>query len=361
MSQERTARPVEAGTNTDGRLVPQLLPPNPVVRFYRGGEGIDKLRGVSRSDGASAPEDWVGSTTTSLKSDSEGLATLASGRRLRDAVARDPIGYLGAEHVARWGENPGLLVKLLDAGQRLSAHYHPGRSFARAHLSSRFGKTEAWIIISAAPGAHMHLGLREPIDRALLDRWVSEQDSDQILDALQIVPVEAGDVLFVPAGTIHTIGAGITLVELQEPTDMSVVLEWQRYQVTDGEENLYLGWDLVLDAADTQPRALWRGPAPNASAGGSSLERLLPEVADPYFRAERVVLDGSELTLEPAYSVLIALTGELSIACEARAPLRLAPGQSALIPHGAGLITVAGRGSGIRCLPPAADSEEGKW
>ncbi len=340
--------------------LPLLLPPNPVHRFYRGGDGIDRLRGVAAGEGPGAPEDWVGSTTTSLGNDREGLALLADGRLLRDLIAADPIGYLGAEHVSRWGTNPGVLVKLLDAGERLAAHYHPGRAFARTQLGSPFGKTEAWIILSAEPGAHMHLGLREAIDRSLIERWVREQDSDQMLAALNVVPVVAGDVLFVPAGTIHTIGAGITLVELQEPTDMSVVLEWQRYKVTGGEETLNLGWDRVLDAAELGAGVPFRGPAPATETGASS-RRLLPEAADPYFRAEHVAANGPDVTFAPGYSVLIALEGELSITCEGQAPLRLTAGQSALIPYGAGTTTLDGHGSGIRCLPPAADSGEGKW
>ena len=341
--------------------LPLLLPPNPVHRFYRGGDGIDRLRGVVAGGGPGAPEDWVGSTTTSLGNDREGLALLADGRLLRDVIAADPLGYLGADHVKRWGANPGVLVKLLDAGERLAAHYHPGRAFARAQMGLPFGKTEAWIILSAEPGAHMHLGLREAIDRSVIDRWVREQNSDQMLAALNVVPVVAGDVLFVPAGTIHTIGAGITLVELQEPTDMSVVLEWQRFKVTGGEENLKLGWHRVLDAAELGAGVPFHGPVQAAAAQGASSQRLLPEAADPYFRAERVAVNGTALTFGPAYSVLIALEGELSITREGQAPLRLGPGQSALIPYGAGAIALDGHGSGIRCLPPAADSGEGKW
>jgi len=339
---------------------PLPLPPNPVHRFYRGGEGIDALRGVVSQPGSAAPEDWVASTTTSLGSDSEGLSRLADGRLLRDLIAADPVGYLGPEHAARWGANTAVLIKLLDAGERLAAHFHPGRAFARQHLNSRFGKTEAWIILAAEPGAQMQLGVREPIDLATLERWVREQDSEQILAALRTVPVATGDVLFVPAGTIHTIGAGITLVELQEPSDMSVVLEWRRFNVTGGEEHLHLGWEQVLSAAQTdvaEPFHLQASPPPP----GSSIQPLLPPEADPYFRAQRLTLDGSALTLDAAYSVLIALRGELTITSEHHHPLSLKPGEAALIPHGTGTTTVAGQGTGIRCLPPAADSGEGNW
>src|SRR5277367_5111245 len=114
-------------------LAPVVLPPNPVFRFYRGGAGIDALRGVEPGSGPGAPEDWVASTTTSFRHRTEGLASLADGRLLRDVIAADPLGYLGPEHAARLGANPGLLVKLLDAGERLAVHFHPGREFARAH------------------------------------------------------------------------------------------------------------------------------------------------------------------------------------------------------------------------------------
>jgi mannose-6-phosphate isomerase len=341
-------------------LAPVVLPPNPVFRFYRGGPGIDALRGVEPGTGPGAPEDWVASTTTSFGHDTEGLARLADGRVLRDVIGADPLGYLGPEHVARLGSNPGLLVKLLDAGERLAVHFHPGRDFARAHLDSRFGKTEAWLILTAEPGAHMHLGLREQIDVATLKRWVSEQDSAVMLEALNKVPVTAGDVLFVPAGTLHTIGDGITLIELQEPSDMSVVLEWQMVGVTNGDERLQLDWDLILTAADTSPSTPAHRTPPPAAAGSSTIERLLPSVVDDFFRAERVSIDGPDLSFEPAFAVLIVTDGELTLSDERHEPLRLPRGTSALVPFGAGVTTLSGRGAAIRCLPPATDPNGGQ-
>jgi mannose-6-phosphate isomerase len=341
-------------------LAPVVLPPNPVFRFYRGGPGIDALRGVEPGTGPGAPEDWVASTTTSFGNDTEGLATLADGRVLRDVIAADPLGYLGPDHVAQLGANPGVLVKLLDAGQRLAVHFHPGREFARAHLNSRFGKTEAWLILTAEPGAHMHLGLREQIDAATLKRWVSEQDSAVMLAALHKVPVAAGDVLFVPAGTLHTIGEGITLIELQEPSDMSVVLEWQMAGVTNGVERLRLDWDVILTAADTSPaQPAYRMPPPVAP-GRSTIERLLPPEADAFFQAERVSIDGPELSLEPAFAVLIVTDGELTLSTEHHDPLHLPRGAAVLVPFGAGTTTLSGRGAAIRSLPPVIDPNGGQ-
>jgi hypothetical protein len=82
VSEERTFGLLDAGT-----AEPVLLPPNPVHRFYTGGPGIDALRGSGADSSSDAPEDWVASTSTSLGNESEGLATLADGRLLRDVIA----------------------------------------------------------------------------------------------------------------------------------------------------------------------------------------------------------------------------------------------------------------------------------
>ena len=243
-----------------------LLPPNPVFRFYKGGAGIDRFRGVEPGSGPGAPEDWVGSTTTAFGNDTEGLATLEDGRILRDVIAADPIAFLGAEHVARLGSNPGVLVKLLDAGERLAVHFHPDREFAREHLRSDFGKTEAWLILEAEPGAHMHLGLREPIDLETLRRWVSEQDSEEMLDALNKVPVNAGDVLFVPPDAAHD--------RRRDHADRAAGAERHvgrdrvaRAGVDHGDEHLQLGWDVILPAADLESAAPIHIPARPQRAG----------------------------------------------------------------------------------------------
>lgn len=350
-------------TQATARPGPVLLPANPVFRFYKGGAGIDSFRGVSPGSGPGAPEDWVGSTTTSFGNDSEGLATLADGRVLRDAIAADPLAFLGPEHVARLGANPGLLVKLLDAGERLAVHFHPGREFAHEYLHSNFGKTEAWLILEAAPGAHMHLGLRESIEPETLKRWVSEQNSGEMLRALNEVPVSAGDSLFVPAGTLHTIGEGITLIELQEPSDMSVVIEWRHAGVKNDEANLELGWETILPAADIDASPPIHFPAAPAEPGVSNQRRLLPAEADAYFRAQLLTVENSQpLELEHQFAIVIGTDGALTITAEAHEPLTLKRGQAALIPFAAGRTTVSGNGSAIRCLPPSTtEPGAGAW
>jgi mannose-6-phosphate isomerase len=315
-------------------MKPVLLPPNQFHRFYKGGARIDALRGEPQGEDG-RPEDWVGSTATSWGSDSEGLSRLADGTILKEAIEANPEAYLGAEHVARHGADPALLVKLLDAGERLPVHYHPGRAFAREHLGLRYGKTESWLILEAEPGAAVHVGLREPLDPETARRWVDEQDADAMLAALHEVPVQAGDAVLVPAGTLHAIGGGILLLELQEPTDLSVLVEWRKFGVDDGTETLGLGWDRALQSLDHEPI--------DPAALTEATSGMLPKEADPYFRAQRLA-EGD--TLGQSFSIVLVTGGEGSIG---GVPARR--GSTVLVPYGAGEVETEGI-EGLRCLPP---------
>ena len=146
---------------------PERLIPTRVYRFYQGGLLIDRLRGEPERD-TDHPEDWVGSVTAANNPGRDepeaGLSRLAGGGLLRDAIAADPEGWLGPAAAAG---TTGVLVKLLDAAQRLPVHAHPSRAFAAEHLGSPFGKTEAWIVLATREEhADVWIGLREPVDAA---------------------------------------------------------------------------------------------------------------------------------------------------------------------------------------------------
>jgi mannose-6-phosphate isomerase len=336
---------------------PLVLPPNQFPRFYAGGARIDSMRGAP-AGADKRPEDWIGSTTTAFGEEPAGLSRVTDGRLVRDLVRAEPEALLGPAHVHRFGPDPGLLVKLLDAGERLPVHLHPGRAFARDRLGSRWGKTEAWLILAAEPDATVHLGLREPLETATLRRWVDEQDADEMLTALHQLPVRPGSAILVPAGTLHAIGAGILLLELQEPTDLSVLVEWRRFGVNAGTEHLELGWDDALGAVDRSP--LDPGPLVMRPAE-APLARLLPAAADPYFRAERIRPGGAEIGAEPSFAVLVVLGGEGTLRTERGDELALRSGMAALVPFAAGTTTLAGELDAVRCLPPDPDAGEGAW
>jgi mannose-6-phosphate isomerase len=338
---------------------PIRLAPNRIPRFYRGGQAIDELRGIALEAGDKvAPEDWIGSTTTVIGSATEGLALLPDGRTLREAIRADPEGFLGQHHADVYGASPALLVKLLHAGERLPVHCHPNRDFARRHLDCPWGKTEAWVVVGTQVAEPVvYLGFREPIDPGRLAELVEEQRVEALLASLNAVPVAPGDTVLVPAGVPHAIGEGILVVELQEPTDFSVLLEWVGFAV-DGRRqgHLRLGFDLALRCVD---RSGWGRAGLDRLGGGRGLvrpgvERLLPAEADPYFRAELLRPD-PVAPLEAAFSILVVTGGSGRL--ETRGgPLDLRRGDTVLVPFAAGPGEVSGRLEAIRCLPSAAEA-----
>jgi mannose-6-phosphate isomerase len=340
----------------DGQLDPIVLGPNQIHRFYRGGEAITRFRGIPHRDDF-APEDWVGSATSVFGSDTLGVTTLPDGRTLREAVGGDPEAFLGPGHVERFGADTGLLVKLLEAGQRLPVHCHPARDFARRHLACPYGKTEAWVIVEVrSPEPVVHLGFRHDVDEATLTEWVTGQDAEAILAATHRLPVAAGDSVLVPAGIPHAVGEGVFLVELQEPTDLSVLLEWKGFDIDGARDgHLGLGFETALACVDRSGwgrerlSRLW-GVRPDGRGGRPGVDLLFPAEADPFFRAERI-RPGDAASLPAAFSILVLISGSGTLEWGDRR-LSVGRGDTVLIPFAAGDCVLRGSVDAVRCLPP---------
>jgi mannose-6-phosphate isomerase len=315
------------------------LPANQPETFYRGAGRIAAFRAVTGLP--DRPEDWVASTTSRFGLGPSGQSVLPDGRLLAEAIAAEPGWWLGPEHVAAYGDNPAVLVKLLDAGQRLPLHVHPDRRFAADHLGSPYGKTEAWVIVSAEPGAVVHLGFARDVGPTELAGWVAGQQVGAMLAATNRVDVRAGDAVLCPAGVPHAIGAGILLVEVQEPTDFSVLLEYEGFAL-DGpaDGHLRLGYDLALQCVD---RGSWDADR-LATLRGS--ERLLPAAADPFFTAERL-RPAPAASLAAGFSVLVVTAGGGTLAGE-HDRVRVRRGDTLLVPYAAGRLTLTGDVAAVR-------------
>lgn len=145
------------------------------------------------------------------------------GRTLHDLVREHPDELLG-RHAAC--EQFPLLLKFLDAAETLSVQVHPNDAQAATLAPGQHGKSEAWVILAADSDSRLSVGLKPDVDRATLERHLVAGTVEQCLHS---IPARVGDVISVPAGTVHAIGAGIALAEIQQPSDVTFRLfDWNR-------------------------------------------------------------------------------------------------------------------------------------
>ena len=328
---------------------PLMLPPNVFDHYYRGGERIAALRGSDPGQGF-RPEEWLAATVARNGGGELGLSRTADGELLRDLVAADPRGWLGG--AGAWPGDTGVLVKLLDAAQRLPVHVHPTQYFARSHLGCLYGKTEAWYVLAAerpdtdAAEPSVWLGWHEDVDPGELAERVERQDGAWMLERMNRVTVAPGDGILVPAGTAHAIGAGVFVLELQEPTDFSVLLEWSITTSGADDAHLGLGWDRALGVTDHTAigpeslDALIRHTDP--ATRSTHVRSAYPDRADPFFSLQLAApTNGGAVDLTPGYGVAVVLSGSGTIT-GATAAIPVEPGQVWVIPAGFGCWRLTG-------------------
>jgi len=279
---------------------------------------------------------------------------------LAEAIAADGEAWLGREGVRRHGGQTPLLVKLLDAARNLSVQVHPAEGDPTlAHDES--GKPESWYILDTDDGGGLYLGLRDGVQRDDVDACL--RGGGRFDELMNFVPVTPGDAFVIPAGTVHAIGAGVTLVEPQfvSPGRRGLTYrywDWNRRYDAVGHEDpagrpreLHLeralavtAWDQErgaagVDACRAWPVVLFEGPL--------SRTRL---VDWEHFTVERWA--GSGRLECPALNSLLALVcvgGEAELRAETgRVGIRR--GQSAVIPAAGGSVEVAAPGNGVELL-----------
>jgi len=186
----------------------------PHVKVW-GGHNLEKFLGKSFADDALIGETWEAWDGCVVENGAH------AGTTFRDLIERDTEGMLGNKE-ARFP----LLFKFIDAQDELSVQVHPNDAQAHAMENYPFGKTEAWYIIHAEPNAALIHGFKIDTDAKSVRGLLAE---DKLQVALSYVPVASGDVVFVPAGTVHAITRGIVLAEIQENSDITYRLyDWGR-------------------------------------------------------------------------------------------------------------------------------------
>lgn len=235
-------------------------------RTYLGGKCIRQLHGVANAQDDHFPEEWLMSVVTARnpgrEAICEGLSRTADGDSLKARIEADPEGMLGRAFAARFGATPGVLVKLLDAAERLTIQVHPTAEQAQRLFHSPFGKTECWHILGTRPmdGAEacIYFGFRPGVTRARWRDCFDRQDIPAMLDCLHRFPVRPGDTWLIEGGIPHAIGAGCFLAEIQEPTDYTIRTERvtpSGLAVADESCHQGLGFDRMFDCFDYSGRS----------------------------------------------------------------------------------------------------------
>jgi hypothetical protein len=202
---------------------PLLQTENRVYRTYRGGRLLDQFLGNPNPADSFLPEDWISSFVEAknrVYRPGEGIS-----RVMVDGEALPITEVITPADLGPGREDSGVLVKYLNAAERLGIQVHPTPDFSRKHFGTNYGKAECWHILAVEDGASIYIGFKEGITREKWKTLFETQDVEGMLSALHPFSVKPGDTVLVRAGTPHAIGAGCFLLEIQEPTDYTMRME----------------------------------------------------------------------------------------------------------------------------------------
>ena len=216
------------------------------------------------------------------------------------------------------------------------------------------------MVLEVAEGACVRLGFAEPMALPRVREMVETGDSAGLVGSLRPEPVQPGDAVLVPAGVPHSIDAGVLVLELQEPTDLSIVLEAEDLDLDPLQDgHLGLGFDLALQALRLEPpdtsALMLRAGAPSAT-GVTGATALLPPAAEPYFRAHRLGPSGGGGTQPAGFAVLLCTAGAGRLETGSAGGLELRRGAVAVVPYAAGTWQLSGPVDVIACRPPRPDA-----
>ena len=297
---------------------------NRVYRVYKGGMPYKEIFNDGYDDGTDNmfPEEWVASSVKAINSkyfgERDGVSVIKGTNLFFDDLLKK------YNHLLLGNRRYDCLVKFLDSSVRLPFQVHPTKEFSRKYFNSEYGKTEAWLVVAKRPGAKLYFGFKDKMTKEMISRLEerSETEKDIMGTLLQGVEANVGDIWLIKAGLIHAIGAGCTIIEVQEPTDFTIQPErWcGDYHISHNEEYIGLSKEDGLDCinyeiygdvarkyAEVNPKIVINEP-------NLIKEQLISYEDTPCFAENRYVIkNGGQFTMDFAPAVFICLDGEAEI------------------------------------------------
>ena len=255
------------------------------------------------------------------------------GMKLNDLVALLKGDLVGKENYERFGNEFPLLIKFIDASKQLSIQVHPNGEQAKAKGLKR-GKTEMWYVMESAPNATLLSGLKRAITP---EEYKAMVENDTITDALCEYRVGEGDVFYLPAGRIHSIGAGTFLAEIQETSDVTYRIYDFKRKDKDGNYR-QLHTEAAAECIDYSVESDYRTKYEPRKNEGVELAQCTHFTTSVYDLDEPMLLDYSELD---SFVVLIALSGECTLST-GDAETQLRAGETVLLPATTQTLNVSG-------------------
>lgn len=270
-----------------------------------------------------------------------------SGWTLTDLYRKEGRAIAGNSLSQKDAERFPLLVKLIDAKNKLSVQVHPDDYYAGLYENGEYGKSEGWYIIEASPGAELIYGLTPGTSKESFRKALRKGNAENFL---QSISVRAGDVINIPSGTIHAIGSGILLAEVQQNSNATYrVYDYNRVG-TDGKKRP-LHIKKALDVIDFHAE-IHRVPSPGLKIeidGGSRKISL----ANHYFALELYEINGivKEDSSYERFYIYTFFSGKGKLDYT-DGSINLSAGESVLVPGSLGAYEIAGELTGMRCYVP---------
>ena len=248
-----------------------------------------------------------------------------AGRTITELIKEYGAELLGHHVYETYGENFPLLIKFIDARDDLSIQVHPDDAMAQAVHGQPFGKTEMWYVVSADKDAHLMSGLSAEITP---EEYVSRVENNTITDVLCDYKVQAGDVFFLPAGRIHSIGKGCFIAEIQQTSDLTYrIYDFERLGLDGRPRQLHT--ELAKDAIDYSVSEDYR------TAYTPVLNEDTPLVECEYFKTHLLDLTeplSVDVKSKDSFMIVICLEGLGKLTDSNGSELDLKQGETVLLP-----------------------------